>query len=327
MTDKIKIAFYGTSPFAAEILEGIVSDTEIVCVVTRPDSIAKRGRKLVPSAVKTSACKYGLCVVCPAKLNKDDSDYDKTLQLVSNADVAVVASYGNIIPQILIEAPRYGTLNVHASLLPRWRGAAPIERSILAGDEYTGVTIMQLDAGLDTGNIVSQEKIAIEACDANETLSAKIARTGVRLLEKAFSNIADKIANKDNLPLHSIEQDECGVCYAEKIGKGELDLLISDSAADALKKIRASSASHPTHVRLAERDVVILEAAPFKNITDMKLEAGLAMFFQKKLVCAFEDGMIEIKRVKPAGKNEMDARAFCAGAIPKSKVVSWTSNA
>ena len=323
MTNSIKIVFYGTSPFAAGILASIADDVDVILVVTRPDAVAKRGRKTSPSAVKATATELGLAVACPNKLDDRDPAYAEILETAAMADVGIVASYGGILPEHLIETPTYGTLNVHASLLPRWRGAAPIERAILAGDKVGGSTIMQLDSGLDTGNIIFQEEIPIADGDMYQSLSDNIARTGVRLLKEAFVELAIKKADGDRLPLPARVQDKEGVCYAEKIGKGELDLHSTDDEAAILRKVRASSSSHPARTMIAERDIIVLEASSFEEDLDIILKAGQAAFYRKKLICACKNGTIEIMRVKPAGKGEMSAKAFCAGAVSKGAVVKW----
>jgi len=177
----LDIVFAGTPEFAASHLDSLLGGNHrVIAVYTQPDRKAGRGKKLLASPVKVLAEKHGIPVKQPASL-KEPSAQEEFRAL--KADLLLVVAYGLILPQAILEIPRLGCINVHASLLPRWRGAAPIERSLLAGDQETGVTIMQMDAGLDTGDMLRRSAVPIEASDNRETLEQKLAAAGIELVE------------------------------------------------------------------------------------------------------------------------------------------------
>ncbi|MBA3254990.1 MAG: methionyl-tRNA formyltransferase [Burkholderiaceae bacterium] len=258
----MKIVFAGTPDFAAAALDAIVSAApsagwSVPLVLTQPDRPAKRGVKLQASPVKQRALAHGLEVDTPSSLRKGDAARMAQARLESVApDVLVVAAYGLILPPEVLAIPRgvragwlpkLSALNIHASLLPRWRGAAPIARAIEAGDAETGITIMQMDAGLDTGPMLAAEKVAITSDDTADALTSKLAQIGARLIVEALFNI-DRLA--------ATPQPE-GATYATKLNKSEAWLDWSSSAAQLARKVRAfnpfpiaSSLLNGTTVRL-----------------------------------------------------------------------------
>jgi methionyl-tRNA formyltransferase len=200
----MKLIFAGTPEFAAVALDVLVeSGHEIVLVLTQPDRPAGRGQHLSPSVVKMRACRNNLPLAQPASLKQPD--IQETLR-ATGAEVMVVVAYGLILPAAVLNIPARGCLNIHASLLPRWRGAAPIQRALLAGDSETGITIMQMDQGLDTGAILLQEKTAIRDDDTAQTLHDKLARLGANGIVRAL---------RESLPAQA--QDGTLATYAEKI--------------------------------------------------------------------------------------------------------------
>jgi methionyl-tRNA formyltransferase len=228
----VKIIFAGTPHFAASALAALHKEHQIVAVLTQPDRPSGRGMQLTASPVKQLALQHGLPVIQSVSLRSEQAQQEIA---ALDADVMVVAAYGLILPKVVLEMPRFGCLNIHASLLPRWRGAAPIQRAILAGDSETGITIMQMDVGLDTGDMLLRSKCPIEACDNAETLHDKLAEMGavsilevLRLLEK-------------NL-LTPAKQDNDAACYAAKLLKGEG---LIDWRQDAEQIARAVRAYNP----------------------------------------------------------------------------------
>lgn len=218
----MRVAFAGTPEFARFALDAIVTaGFDVPFVFTQPDRPAGRGQKLSSSPVKQFALDHGIPVFQPERL-KDLPD--------SALDVLVVAAYGLILPQTVLDIPRAGCLNIHASLLPRWRGAAPIQRAIEAGDAMTGITIMQMEAGLDTGPILMTEILDIAPTDTAATLHAKLAMLGGQLIVTALNQIGQ------NSPL---PQPDVGVTYAHKIMKSEGVIDWRQSAIDIERKIRA----------------------------------------------------------------------------------------
>ncbi|MFA6061551.1 MAG: methionyl-tRNA formyltransferase [Gallionella sp.] len=225
----MKIIFAGTPEFAASALAALLKEHEIIAVLTQPDRPAGRGMQLTASPVKQLALQHGLTVLQPASLKGEEAQQ----QIAAlNADVMVVAAYGLILPKAVLEMPRYGCLNIHASLLPRWRGAAPIQRAILAGDSETGITIMQMDVGLDTGDMLLREVCTIEATDNAQTLHDKLAFMGASSIVNAL-NLLEKNS------LIPVRQDDALACYAAKLLKGEAQIDWSQDAAQIALAVRA----------------------------------------------------------------------------------------
>ena len=226
----LRVVFAGTPDFAASSLAAVLdSEHEVVAVYTQPDRPAGRGRKLTPSPVKQLAQEHGLPVVQPASL-KDADDQAELAAL--NADVMVVVAYGLLLPQAVLDTPRLGCINVHASLLPRWRGAAPIQRVIEAGDSVSGVTIMQMDAGLDTGAMLYEVRTPITSRTTGGDLHDRLAIQGANALIHVLDNL-------DNGSLEATPQPEEGVTYAAKLSKAEAELDFSQPAEQLARKIRA----------------------------------------------------------------------------------------
>ena len=226
----LRVVFAGTPDFAASSLAAVLdSEHEVVAVYTQPDRPAGRGRKLTPSPVKQLAQEHGLPVVQPASL-KDADDQAELAAL--NADVMVVVAYGLLLPQAVLDTPRLGCINVHASLLPRWRGAAPIQRAIEAGDSVSGVTIMQMDAGLDTGAMLYEVRTPITSRTTGGDLHDRLAIQGANALIHVLDNL-------DNGSLEATPQPEEGVTYAAKLSKAEAELDFSQPAEQLARKIRA----------------------------------------------------------------------------------------
>ena len=226
----LRVVFAGTPDFAASSLAAVLdSEHEVVAVYTQPDRPAGRGRKLTPSPVKQLAQEHGLPVVQPASLK--DADAQAELAAL-NADVMVVVAYGLLLPQAVLDTPRLGCINVHASLLPRWRGAAPIQRAIEAGDSASGVTIMQMDAGLDTGAMLYEVRTPITSRTTGGDLHDRLAIQGANALIHVLDNL-------DNGSLEATPQPEEGVTYAAKLSKAEAELDFTQSAEQLARKIRA----------------------------------------------------------------------------------------
>ena len=226
----MRIAFAGTPEFAATALEAILAaGHEVPLVLTQPDRPSGRGMALTASPVKQLAQKHGIPVHQPEKLKTDEARQP----LVDAAvDVLVVAAYGLLLPQAVLDTPRLGCINIHASLLPRWRGAAPIHRAIQAGDGETGITIMQMDAGLDTGPMLLEARVAITAEDTTATLHDKLATLGGELIVDALAQLA--AGNLSATP-----QPEAGATYAAKIGKTEAAIDWNHDAAELGRAVRA----------------------------------------------------------------------------------------
>lgn len=235
MVSPLKIIFAGTPEFAAVSLEALLGTEHQVCAVyTQPDRPAGRGRKLTHSPVKQLALEQGISVLQPVSLKHAEAQQRlESLQ----ADVMVVVAYGLILPPAVLQAPRFGCLNVHASLLPRWRGAAPIQRAILAGDSETGVTIMQMDEGLDTGAMLNKVVTAISDDDTAQTLHDCLAQMGAEALVNTLNLMAaDNPSQSGNTPE---VQDNSQATYAAKLDKSEAKINWQQSAVEIHRMVRA----------------------------------------------------------------------------------------
>lgn len=238
----MRLIFAGTPEFARVALEALrLAGHDIVLILTQPDRPSGRGMKLQASPVKQLAVENGLAFAQPRSLRlegkyPDEAATAKAQIQEAGADVMVVAAYGLILPQWVLDIPALGCVNIHASLLPRWRGAAPIHRAIEAGDVQTGVTIMQMDAGLDTGDMLLVERLSIESQDDTRSLQDKLAALGARLIVQALA-----LAECGNLP--RTQQPIEGITYAQKIEKTESAVNWRDSAAQIERRIRTFSPS------------------------------------------------------------------------------------
>lgn len=224
----MNLVFAGTPEFAVPALEALIAaGHHILTVYTQPDRPAGRGRQLAASAVKQCALKHGLTVHQPAKLREAEAE----LRALAPEAIIVIA-YGQLVPPAILEIPKYGCINVHASLLPRWRGAAPIARAIEAGDTVTGVTIMRMDAGLDTGPMLAVAETPIDASDTAATLHDRLAQLGARTLAPTLAQLA-----RGGLPAQA--QPDTGACYAPKLKKEEAVIDWSQPARTLHCKLRA----------------------------------------------------------------------------------------
>ncbi|MBQ9021706.1 MAG: methionyl-tRNA formyltransferase [Eggerthellaceae bacterium] len=306
----MRIVFMGTPEFSATILENLIGHHEVVAVFTRPDAVRGRGNKLVASPVKLLAEEAGVPVFTPRSLH--DSQVISDLALLS-PDAICVAAYGAILPQEILDLPRYGCLNVHASRLPAWRGAAPIEHAILAGDAEAGVCIMRMEAGMDTGDYCIVRTTEIGNKNTTE-LTAELADLGSSALLTALSLI-------EQGTVEWTKQDDFFATYADKIVKGQFFLKSDASAVDTVRNIQASSAAHPARAIIAGRPVTVTSAARVTSRllrADLALEAGQAILHQKKLYLGMGDQPIEVLELKPDGKREMTGAQFAAG-VPSIK--------
>lgn len=227
----LRVIFAGTPAFSVAALEALLAARhDVALVLTQPDRASGRGMQLKPSPVKAVAVAHGLTVFQPAAL-RNDVDAERRLAAVG-ADVMVVVAYGLILPTRILDLPRFGAVNIHASLLPRWRGAAPIHRAILAGDRETGVAIMQMDASLDTGPVLLSEATPIDSSDTTGTLHDRLSAIGARLMLRALDDLEHGRAQPTTQPA-------AGVTYAHKIDKREAQLDWRKDAIELERQVRA----------------------------------------------------------------------------------------
>jgi methionyl-tRNA formyltransferase len=306
----MRIAFMGTPPFAVPTLAALhAAGHEIAAVYTQPPRPAQRGKKVQQSAVHLWAEAHGLPVRTPKSLKSAE---EQAAFAALDLDVAVVAAYGLILPQAVLDAPREGCLNVHGSILPRWRGAAPVQRAILAGDAETGVTIMQMDAGLDTGAMRLVEATPIAGKSAGE-LTDELAEMGARMMVAVLSDLS---------AFAPVSQPETGVTYAAKIDKTEARLDFLTSAVQVERQIRAFNPMPGAFFELDGERYKIL-AAEVVHPADTVAGATPGVTLDDALTIACNPGAIRATRVQRAGKPAMDAAELLRGrAIAKGMRLS-----
>lgn len=294
----MKLIFAGTPAFAAQALAAVVAaGHEVVLVLTQPDRPAGRGMTLQPSPVKKLAQERGIEVFQPLTLR--DAEVQARLAALG-AEVMVVAAYGLILPQLVLDMPHFGCINIHASLLPRWRGAAPIQRALLAGDTETGVCIMQMEAGLDTGPVLLRGAFAIEPTDTTATLHDRLAALGGELVVQALAG----------LPLAAQPQPVEAVTYAHKIEKAEALIDWSKSALELDRHIRAFNPFPGAQALMAGQTVKLWAAKP----TPASGTPGEILALDKQsITVACGDGALALSELQKAGGKRLPVQQFLAG--------------
>ncbi len=303
----MRIVFMGTPDFAVTALAALAAHYDIIAVYTQPPRPAGRGQQDRPSPVQIFAEGHGIPVYSPKSLKKPEPQAEFA---GLNADVAVVAAYGLILPQAVLDAPKLGCINIHASLLPRWRGAAPIQRAIMAGDKASGVTIMQMDAGLDTGAMLLKGEVPINDRITAGELHDALAVQGAALIVAAL----DKLA-QDALP--AIPQPQTGVTLAAKIDKAEAHIDFNREAATVLRHIHGLSPFPGAWFAHGNERIKVLKA----ERTEGQGVPGTIIDDRLTIACA--TGAVRLLTVQRAGKGPMEADAFLRGyALPKSAVLA-----
>ena len=298
----MKVIFAGTPDFAAQALRAIAAaGFEILLVLTQPDRPKGRGMQLQASPVKQAALELGLAIAQPASLRHEEA---QALLRAQNADVMVVAAYGLILPQAVLDTPAHGCLNIHASLLPRWRGAAPIQRAIEAGDTETGVCIMQMDAGLDTGAVVSTHHYAIKNTDTATDVHDALAVLG------AHAIVADLQQLQQTGGLNATPQPPAGITYAQKLSKEEAKIDWNESALVIERKIRAFNPVPGAWVEYQNQPLKIWRA---EAVAQSGRAGEVLAISSDGLIVACGEGALNITELQPAGSKRMPIAAFAAG--------------
>lgn len=298
----MKIIFAGTPPFAASALEALVdAGHQIALVLTQPDRPAGRGMKSTPSAVKLLAQKHEFDLLQPRSLKQPE--VHAQLDAIA-ADVMVVAAYGLILPSSVLSIPKLGCLNIHASLLPRWRGAAPIERAILAGDRETGITIMQMDQGLDTGAILLQRSIAVAQNDTAQTLHDKLAALGACCVVEALAFLQQG-------KLVAMPQDEAGVTYAAKLEKEEAEIDWRLDAENINRVVRAFNPRPGAYSRVNGIPMKIWQASVAADANGKPGE--ITAIRRGGIVVSCGKGAVVLEIVQKSGGKKLNASEFLSG--------------
>lgn len=298
----MRIVFAGTPEFAARALAALLASRhEVVLVLTQPDRPSGRGMRPQPSAVKRLALQHGIALRQPQTL-RDAAEHVALAE--AGADIMIVAAFGLILPQAVLDIPRWGALNIHASLLPRWRGAAPIQRALLAGDAKTGISIMSMDAGLDTGPVLQSEVTPIGDADNAQTLHDRLADMGARLLLDALDRL-------EQGSVKAIRQSDSDACYAAKISKTEARIDWTRGAKHAWRQIRAFNPSPGAATQLRETEIKIWQAR-LASTSAGKGGEVLQADSDGLLVACGTDALWLEQLQKPGGKR-LPAREFLRG--------------
>lgn len=297
----LKIIFAGTPDFSVAPLQALIdSEHDVIAVYTQPDRPAGRGRKLTASPVKNVALEYNIPVFQPESL-RNEAAQKELAEL--QADIMIVVAYGLILPKVVLESPKFGCLNIHASLLPRWRGAAPIQRAIESGDAESGVTIMQMDVGLDTGDMLYKVTTPISETDCAQTLHDRLSTLGSDALMATLANL-------ESLQAKAEKQDESLVTYAEKLSKAEAQIDWKLPAGEIVRKVQAFN---PWPVAFCDFDGKPLRIwqATIANDLQISGKPGEVLQLEKSgLYVATGDGVVCLTQIQPAGKKAMSAYDF-----------------
>jgi methionyl-tRNA formyltransferase len=296
----VRLVFAGTPPFAATALEALAhAGHEIALVLTQPDRPAGRGMRLTASAVARTAGNLRVEVAKPSSLRSDEA---QAMLRAARPDVMVVAAYGLLLPQAVLDIPPGGCLNIHASLLPRWRGAAPVQRAILAGDDVTGVCIMRMEAGLDTGPVLLRREHPIERHVTAGELTEALARLGAAAIVEALDRLDE---------LEPQAQDAAGATYAAKISKAEARLDWGQDAAQVHRHVRAFNPSPGAETVMLGQPLKIWEVEPL----DGRGTAGTVLEVAAQgIVVACGSGAVRIRELQRPGARRMRAEEFLRGA-------------
>jgi methionyl-tRNA formyltransferase len=290
----------GSPAFSIPVLSTLAEKLQVIGVITQPDRPAGRGKQLKSPPVKTLANELRIPVIQPEKL-KDPGVKE---QLVDwNPDLIIVAAFGQILRPWVLDMPNYGCINVHASLLPRWRGASPIQASILNGDKTTGVTIMKMDPGIDTGDILTQAEVKILPDDTSNTLSGRLSQVGASLLMNTLPGYLD-----GSIPPQ--KQDESKATYTGMIKKGEAFLDCSQPADQLERTIRAYQPWPLARILVNQAEITITKA---RVVTGLNVEPAKPYIYQKKPAVGTGNGLLVLDEIVPAGKKAMSGQAYLNG--------------
>lgn len=306
MKDK-RVVFMGTPDFSVPVLEKLIENTNVVLVVTKKDSFVGRKKVLTESPVALCAHEHDIEVFKPNKL-KDDYEYI----LNKKPDIIITCAYGNIVPKVILDYPEYGCINVHASLLPKYRGASPIVSCLLNGEEETGVTLMYMDEGIDTGNIIMSRSIKIDEKDNSLSLSNKLSELGANLLIDTLP----KIFEGENF---DIPQDNEEATYVGLTKREDEHIDFSDTIKNIKNKVRAFAPNPYAFIMIDDVEYKVSEVNVEKcETTDIGIIKSVT---KNSIDVSASDGIVHITRIKPSGKKEMSVKEYFNG-FDKNKLIN-----
>ncbi len=298
----------GSPEFAIPIVNILNNEYSMVGVVTQPDKPAGRGKVLTPPPVKEFAVSNNIPIIQPVKL-KDNAAFEQITDWAP--DLIVVAAYGQILRQNILDLPKFGCINVHASLLPRWRGASPIQAAILTGEKKTGVTIMKMDVGMDTGGIITQESVDIELADTAGTLTGKLAILGSELLSRTLPHY---FAGKcDPIP-----QEEAEATFCSLIKKDDAIITFHEAGIALERKVKAYNPWPLAKMTIQNLELNILKA---HHVEYSGISAGETVIYQKQPAVGIMDGLFVLDMVQKPGKKPVDGRSFLNGVRDWGRII------
>lgn len=295
---KIRTIFMGTPDFAINVFKELMNLSEVVCVVTKPDALVGRKKVLTPSPIKKLALENNITVLTPEKLK---SEYQSILDY--EPDLIITCAYGKILPKEILNYPKYGCINIHASILPKYRGSAPMQWAIMNGEDEVGVTLMYMDEGMDTGDIIDIEKINITLEDDIGTVHDKMSILGAKVLNKNFNNII-------NNDITRIKQNDKEATLAPMITREMENIDFSNTGENIINKIRAFSPWPLTRTMINEEEIKILKAH-FREKNNP--EPGKLIITTNELGVECSNGVIYLDIIKPVGKKEMNIKSYLNG--------------
>ncbi len=298
MKDK-RVVFMGTPEFAVPVLKELIKETNVVLVVTQPDKYVGRHKDLVYSPIKTLALENNIKIFQPEKIK---NDYEEILKI--NPDIIVTCAYGQIIPNILLETPPYKAVNVHASLLPKLRGGAPLHKAIIYGEKETGITIMYMTDKMDAGDIIKQRSIKITDEDNNKTISDKLMQIGAELLIEVLPSIFNGTNER-------IKQNENEVTYAYNITREEEKIDFNKTSREVFNQIRGLYPSPLSYTTLNNTEIKVLSCKLHES--EKGTPGEITELNKDGIVVKCKDKSVLITKLKPSGKKEMDAKDFING--------------
>lgn len=296
----------GTPDFSLPVLEMLLANTDVVAVVTQPDKAVGRKKEIVYSPVKKLALEHNIPVFQPTKIRADYEFLNKF-----KIDLIVTCAYGQIIPKVVLDLPKYGAINVHASLLPKYRGAAPIQWALMNGDAKTGVTIMYMDEGMDSGDIIKTQEIPITASDNVGTLHEKLAILGAQTLQEVLPNIL--ASNIKRMP------QSANYTLAPMIKRADEKIDFADTGLNIINKIRALDPWPLANFSLDGKEIKVIKAEFKKEKTQSS--GKIVLVTKDKLGISCQDGIIYLKEIKPFGKKKMNIASFLNG-IKKEELIN-----
>ena len=294
-----KVVFMGTPEFSVPILELLINDYNVIGVVTQPDKPVGRKKTLTPSPVKSLAIEKGIPVLTPKRIR---TEFEEVLKL--NPDIIVTCAFGQIIPKEILDYPKYGCINVHGSLLPKYRGGAPIQRAIMNGDSVTGITIMYMNEGLDTGDMIDKDEVVIDKKDNYETLSNKLIVCATNLLKRTLPKI---LANENNRE----KQDDNLAVYAPIITREDEKIDFNNNTIDIYNKIRALSPMPGAYTMIDGKVLKIYDSIIGKK--EKTVPGVITSIYDDGIGISTADGEIIITDIKLEGKNRTPVKNFLNG--------------